>query len=126
MKTDIRNRQDIQKLIDQFYMTVKVDPVIGDFFTKIAHVDWDKHLPQMYDFWESILFSKNVFSGNPMKKHKELNQKSPLNMAHFDHWIIIFNTTVDSLFVGKNADRIKDSAAIIKENLAARVIQDEK
>ncbi len=122
MKTDINNRQDIQKLVDQFYNHVKIDSTIGDFFTMVAQVNWDKHLPQMYDFWESILFSKNVFSGNPMKKHKELSQKRPLKMAHFEHWIGIFNATVDNLFIGENATRIKKNAAIIKENLATRTI----
>ena len=122
MKTDIRNRQDIQNLVDQFYAQVQVDSTIGEFFTQVAQVNWDTHLPQMYDFWESILFSRSIFSGNPMKIHKELHQKKPLTMVHFAHWIEIFNATVDRLFSGENASRIKKNAAIIKENLAARTI----
>lgn len=122
MKSDITNRSDIKTLIDNFYITVKDDPEIGEFFTTVVKVDWDKHLPQMYDFWESILFSKNVFTGNPMKKHKDLHQKTALTMHHFERWLEIFNSTVNKLFNGKNAISIKEKAAIIKENLSSRVI----
>lgn len=48
--TDIENRQDIAKLVNSFYETVKTDPVIGHFFTEVVHVHWDEHLPKMYDF----------------------------------------------------------------------------
>ena len=110
MKPDISNRDDIMKLIDQFYSRVKTDPIIGTFFTKVAQVNWDEHLPQMYDFWESVLFSRNIFSGNPLRKHQELNQKMPLTMLHFEHWIEIFNNTVDDLFIGENSNKIKQNA----------------
>jgi len=123
MKPDISNRSDIEQLVNEFYSIVKEDPLIGIFFTKVANVDWDKHLPQMYDFWESILFSKNVFTGNPMKKHIELNAKQSLSAEHFEHWLEMFSNTTDKLFSGKNADRIKEYAAIIKENLATRVLR---
>ena len=120
MKEDITCRQDIQILADNFYNKVKEDTLIGKFFTEVVKVNWDKHLPQMYDFWESILFAKSLFSGNPMRKHIELGQKSPLNKVHFDHWLEIFNTTVDELFSGVNTERIKTYAATIKENLSLR------
>jgi len=33
MKTDIRNRKDIEKLVNTFYDKVKVDAIIGYFLT---------------------------------------------------------------------------------------------
>ena len=122
MKKDIINRKDIEKLVNTFYDKVKVDHKIGIFFNEIAKVNWDEHLPQMYDFWESILFSRNVFSGNPMRKHIELNAKQPLSIEHFDHWLQLFQGTTDKLFAGQNSKKIKQYAAIIKENLSARVL----
>lgn len=122
MKPDILTRDNIKHLIDQFYNKVQQDGLIGVYFTEVAKVDWNHHLPQMYDFWESILFSKNVFNGNPMRKHIELNEKRKLDLAHFEHWLLLFHSTTDELFEGANATRIKEYAAIIKENLTARVL----
>ena len=52
---DIETIEDIKKLVDNFYDKVAKDEVIGHFFTEIAKVDWDIHLPKMYRFWETFL-----------------------------------------------------------------------
>lgn len=113
MKTDIKNRSDIEKLINAFYDKIKTDTQIGYFFTEVAHVNWEKHLPRMYDFWENIMFSTGDFVGNPMAKHKELHQKSKMTEAHFEHWNTLFDETVDELFIGEKAEEIKQRAANI-------------
>ncbi len=123
IKHDILNRNDIVTLINNFYTKVKQDQSIGYFFTDVAAIDWDHHLPQMYDFWESLLFSKSLFSGNPMKKHIELNNKSPLTEKHFAQWIKLFNLAVDSSFEGVNSNRIKNYALTIQENLISRILK---
>lgn len=107
MKSDIKNRDDIIKLVDSFYNKIKTDKKIGYFFNEVAHVNWEMHLPTMYDFWENILFSTGNFSGNPMEKHKQLHQKSPMTQSHFSHWIKVFHETVDDLFQGAKAEEIK-------------------
>ena len=56
MKKDIETRNDIESLVDHFYEIVKADDVIGYIFTDVAQVNWKKHLPIMYDFWENALF----------------------------------------------------------------------
>lgn len=122
MKTDILDREDIQKLINEFYKLVEKDDLIGQYFTEVAKVDWSHHLPQMYDFWESILFAKSVFKGNPMRVHMELNQKQALTFKHFDHWLKLFTNTIDSMYAGINATKLKEYAGIIKENLSQRVV----
>lgn len=110
MKTDIRHRKDIEKLVNLFYDKVKTDEVIGYLFTDVAKVNWELHLPKMYDFWENILFFSANYEGNPMVKHKELHQKSTMTKTHFDHWNQLFIQTVDELFLGKKAEEIKNRA----------------
>lgn len=110
MKTDIRHRKDIEKLVNSFYDKVKTDEVIGYLFTDVAKVNWELHLPKMYDFWENILFFSANYEGNPMVKHKELHQKSTMTKTHFDHWNLLFIQTVDELFQGKKAEEIKNRA----------------
>ena len=115
MKTDIRNRKDIEKLVNAFYDKVKKDDVIGYLFNDVAKVKWELHLPRMYDFWENILFYSGNYSGSPMVVHKELHQKSPMNQQHFQHWNDLFNETVDKLFEGVKANEIKERASNIAQ-----------
>ncbi len=113
MKTDINNRNDIENLINTFYEKVKADTAIGFFFTDVVKVNWEKHLPVMYDFWENILFYTGSYTGNPMDKHVKIHEKSSMKMEHFQRWIQLFTETVDELYAGKNADVIKQRAMSI-------------
>jgi hemoglobin len=110
MKTDIRNRKDIEELVNTFYEKVKSDDKIGYLFNDVAHVNWELHLLKMYDFWENILFYTASYEGNPMAKHKALHEKSTMTQAHFQHWIDLFNKTVDTLFEGPKAEETKNRA----------------
>lgn len=122
MKTDIRNRKDIEKLVNAFYEKVKTDEVIGYLFVDVAKVNWELHLPKMYDFWENILFFTANYEGNPMLKHKELHQKSTMNETHFQHWNKLFNETVDQLFQGSKADEIKNRASNIAQTMMYKTL----
>ena len=112
---DIENRTDIILLVDRFYNHVQENQEIGPIFTEIAQVNWVHHLPKMYDFWESILFGKAIYKGNPMLTHFSLNQKIPLQEAEFGIWKAIFIQTVDELFAGENAETIKQKAQSIAD-----------
>jgi len=122
MKTDIRNRKDIEKLVNAFYDVVKNDAVIGYLFTDVAKVNWDEHLPKMYAFWENILFFTGNYEGNPMARHRELHQKSPMTKVHFKHWGDLFTQTVDSLFEGKKAEEIKNRALNISDMMMYKTL----
>lgn len=121
MKTDINSRSDVEKLVNAFYDKVRADLQIGYLFTDVAQVNWEKHLPVMYDFWENILFHTGNFDGNPMQKHRQLHQKSTLSPAHFDQWEQLWKQTVDDYFEGTNADEIKIRASNIAKALMYKV-----
>lgn len=110
MKTDIKNRADIEILVNAFYEKIKVDAGISYFFTDVAKVKFEDHLPKMYNFFENILFSTGDYEGNPMVAHEELHKKSPVNQGHFKHWNELFIKTVDELFSGEKAEEIKRRA----------------
>jgi hemoglobin len=118
MKKDISNRADIQLLVDTFYNKVKADETIGYLFNDVAKVNWEQHLPRMYDFWENILFQTGGF---PMVAHVQLHQKSPLTSAHFERWQQLFLTTVDELFEGDKAELIKQRARSIATMMLIKV-----
>ncbi|MBC6109788.1 group III truncated hemoglobin [Pedobacter fastidiosus] len=115
MKVDINNRSDIILLVDSFYTKIQQNLTIGPIFTDVVKVDWKHHLPKMYDFWESILFGKAIYKGNPMLSHFAINEKAPLHEKEFDTWKKIFFETVDELFEGENASTIKQKAQSIAD-----------
>lgn len=122
MKKDILHRKDIELLVNGFYSKVKQDQEIGFIFSDIVQVNWEKHLPVMYDFFENMLFYTGGYTGNPMELHKHLNRLFPLTTAHFEQWYLLFSTTVDELFSGATADlakqRVKSIATVMQIKIA--------
>ena len=113
MKKDIENRADIENLVNTFYQKVQKDDLIAFFFDKVAQLNWEAHLPKMYDFWEMVIFGKGNFRGNPMRVHLDLHQKQKLEKKHCERWLLLFTTTVDELFEGQKAHLVKTRALSI-------------
>lgn len=113
MKKDISNRADIESAIKTFYSKVIKDETIGYIFTDVAKVNWEKHLPIMYDFWENVIFFTGKYNGDPMNVHRHLNNVIELKADHFTRWTFLFNETIDELFSGENAERAKQRALSI-------------
>jgi hemoglobin len=107
---DIKNKSDIETLINHFYGKIKLDELMGPIFNHIANVDWEHHLPKMYSFWEMILFDTPGYQGHPLKPHLALNAHHQINGQHFETWLALFSVAVDELFIGAKADEIKTKA----------------
>lgn len=107
MKKDIKDRADVELLVNSFYDKAKVNPVIGYIFSEVAKVDWNAHLPRMYAFWASILLGEQSFTGNPMQTHIELSKLTALTETEFNEWMSLFTQTVNELFEGNKAEEAK-------------------
>ncbi len=103
--TDIRSRQDIDRLVAEFYRVAMVDPEIGFFFSEVVQLDLDHHLPKICDFWESILMHTAVYQGNPMLAHIRLSEKHQMTQAHFDRWLMLWQETIDRFYNGPMANQ---------------------
>lgn len=121
MKKDISHRNDIELLVNSFYDKVKGNAAIGHIFSDVANVNWELHLPIMYNFWSGILLDDHSYSGNPMVKHIALNKKYSLTETHFQVWIQLFQQTVDELFVGVKADEAKTRAGFIAQIMLQKI-----
>lgn len=124
MKKDIATRQDIEQLVDAFYSKVKTDDMIGFIFSDIAKVNWEKHMPIMYDFFENMLFYTGNYTGNPMELHKHVNRLFPLTDEHFSRWLSLFNTATDDLFAGDMAELVKQRAKSIATIMQIKIFSD--
>ena len=119
---DLESKADIPILINTFYSKVRSNEAIGYIFNDIAKVDWETHLPIMYDFWESIIFHSGPYARNPMIVHKALHAKHPLNASHFKEWLRLFKETVDELFEGNNAEAAKQRAESIATVMQLKIL----
>lgn len=122
MKHDIKGRADVEHLVNTFYDKVKQDDVIGFIFNDVADVVWERHLPVMYDFWESIIFLTNKYIGNPMVVHTNLNERVRFTREHFQRWVALFTATVDELFEGKKANIVKEKAISIAAIMETKIV----
>jgi hemoglobin len=124
MKKDIESREDIELLVKSFYDKVKTDETIGYIFNDIFKVNWEKHFPVMFDFWENVLFFTGGYDGNPLQIHQYINKAVPLTAAHFNQWNKLFAQTVDELFEGSKATLAKQRAFSISTVMQIKILKD--
>lgn len=121
---DIQSRKDIELLVKNFYDKVIKDQTIGFIFNDIAKVNWEQHLPVMYDFWETLLLDATTYKKNAMEVHYILNRKFPLEDKHFQRWLKLFSETVDELFSGEKATMAKKKAKSIADLMLYKMKQE--
>jgi hemoglobin len=120
VRPDLASREDIDALMARFYGRAMADPLIGRFFNEVVHLDLERHLPVIGDFWESTLFGTGVYSRhrrNPLLIHAELSRLSPLEERHFRRWLELFSTTIDESFAGVRAEFLKQRSRAIARRM---------
>ncbi len=107
---DIETREDIYHLMECFYAKALKDEVIGYFFTEVAKINLQEHLPVITDFWEMIILGTNKYNKNAIAVHTNLHKQSAMEEKHFKRWLQLFTETVDELYSGNNAELAKQRA----------------
>lgn len=121
MKKEIENIEDIKLLVNSFYDKVSKDEVLGPIFNDVAKIDWEHHLPIMYQFWASVLLGEKGYIGNPMEAHFRLNEKRKLEGTDFSRWKSLFEATVDEYFEGEKALLAKQRAVSIADLMLYKI-----
>ena len=123
MKNDITNSDDIKRLVYEFYDLVVKDELIGPFFSEVAKVNWEEHLPHMVQFWDTVLLGAGTFEGWPMRTHLLLNQKASLKVEHFERWTSMWYAIIDDNFEGPIATEAKNRAKIMRDLILFKIDQ---
>ena len=89
----------IARLVSTFYGRAREDALIGPIFNA-AVTDWEHHIAQITDFWSSMMLRTGRYDGRPMRPHLVL----PLQGAHFDRWLQLFEQTAREIFTPDIAD----------------------
>ena len=110
-KSDIKNRDDVFNLVTSFYEKVRKDIVLGPFFNDTIK-GWDAHLEHLTTFWESSLFLKTKYYGDPLKAHVKVDvtHNNSITELHFGLWLNLWFQTIDELFEGDYAENAKRRA----------------
>ena len=108
-RSDIMTREDVRKLVVDFYRDVAMDDVLGPIFAD-AHVDWSAHIPKLTDFWAWQLLGERAYERNPLRAHEPVHARTPFREVHYQRWLELFETTVNELFAGPNAELAKGRA----------------
>ncbi len=124
MKKDIADIKDVELLVNSFYEKAKTDPLIGPFFTTIFSINWEKHLPVMYKFWNNAIFFTGGYSGNPLEVHRKIHRKARFSEQHFKRWNKLFAETIDEHFEGPKAALAKERAASIAIVMQMKILSD--
>lgn len=102
----------IERLVRGFYAKVRQDPLIGPVFAERIK-DWEPHLRRMFAFWSSVALLNGRYSGTPMPIHMKL----PVDAAHFDRWLALFEETARELCPPAAADHFIERARNIANSL---------
>ena len=118
---DIADRTVLDGLLRAFYGAAFADPLIGPYFTEVAGMDLEAHLPRITDFWSRALFRNADYRGNAFVPHAALHAARPLTAAHFGRWVQLWHATVDGHYRGPNADRAKLQGERIANSMMRRL-----
>ncbi len=121
---EIENRTHISLLVRSFYAKVRKDDVLGPIFNGII-TDWESHLELLTDFWETQLFLKRKYHGNPIKAHNDVDDKMnhTVSPEHFGLWLNLWFETIDELFTGDTAFIAKNRARQMNTMLYMKIFQ---
>jgi len=124
-KKDISNREDIFLLVSKFYENVRQDATLGPFFNNTIK-DWESHLQHLTTFWESSLFLKTKYLGNPLETHIKVDRShnNSITELHFGLWLNLWFKTIDELFEGDYAENAKRRARKMATFLHLKLFED--
>jgi len=102
----------IEGLVRAFYARIRADEILGPIFEARIR-DWEPHLKRMCDFWSSVVLLTGRYSGQPMRLHQPL----PVDGAHFDRWLGLFQETAEEVCPPEAAAHFVYRAQKIAESL---------
>lgn len=102
----------IEALVDRFYDRVRRDPLLGPVFNPAVH-DWEAHKRTLVAFWSSVALRSGTYRGNPMAAHRP----HPIRAEHFDHWLVLWRDTAETVLPPQHVAPLCDYAARIGRSL---------
>lgn len=125
--SDISSREDVFLLVSTFYSKVRKDALLGPIFNRLI-TDWGGHFERLTDFWETNLFFKKTYHGDPLIKHVEVDEAidGQISELHFGTWMNLWYETLDELFEGEVTQIAKNRARNMGTYLHLKIFEARK
>ena len=123
---DIQNQDDLYQLVDEFYKRLLSDNTINYIFTDVVKIKIEEHLPILVTFWSQAILGTGGYTNNLTQIHLEVNRKEHLTPELFKIWLNHFESSVNELFCGSNAEKIKTNALNIATVLQIKIAQEKR
>lgn len=121
MVVDLAGRDDLERLLRDFYSRAFEDELLRHVFVDVVHMDLEEHLPKIVDFWQKVLFNTGTYDGRVMEVHRRVHGRVPLTPAHFSRWLELWRASLDAGFAGPVTDQAdahaQRMAAVFLRNL---------
>ena len=98
------------------------DEELSPIFIDVASVDLTVHLPIIKSYWAKLLLGDKSYQRHTMNIHRVVHSKQKLTKDNFNRWLVFFEATIDSMYVGSCADRAKGLAATIASNMSRALV----
>jgi hemoglobin len=121
---EIQNQDDLYQLVDEFYKRLLSDNTINYIFTDVVKIKIEEHLPILVTFWSQAILGTGGYTNNLTQIHLEVNRKEHLTPELFKIWLNHFESSVNELFCGSNAEKIKTNALNIATVLQIKIAQE--
>lgn len=109
----------IERLVADFYASVRVDPLLGPIFE--GHItDWPDHLAKLCRFWSSVTLLTGAYKGTPLQAHLALDAIGP---AHFERWLALFDAATRRQCTPEQAALFMDRARRIAQSFTLALAQ---
>ena len=97
---DLTGRDDLERLLRDFYGRALADDLLGHVFVDVVHLDLEEHLPVITSFWEKVLFGTGDYGGRAMEVHRRVHRRVSLTEEHFRRWLQLWRATLDAAWAG--------------------------
>jgi hemoglobin len=118
---DIQNQGDLYLILNAFYKKLLSDEKISYIFTEVVKIKIDEHLPILVTFWSQAILGTGGYTNNLTQIHLDIDQKEHLTNELFDIWLNHFYATIDEMYNGTNAEKIKTQALSIATVLKIKI-----
>jgi hemoglobin len=120
---DIKTKDDLYIIVDEFYKKLLADDSISYIFTDVVKIKLEEHLPILVTFWSQGVLGTGGYSKNLTQIHLDVNEKEYLSPELFKIWLNHFNNAVDENFKGQKAEQIKTQALSIATVMQIKIAQ---
>lgn len=102
---DLDTRDEVAEFVTRFYREIAQDERFHHYFDTLAHVDWHAHTLVLTDFWVGVLLGEpHDPADEVIEAHRWLHEAESFDMALFDRWLEILDTTLDTGWTGPMAE----------------------